>query len=166
MHYFQECLNHHFPLWSQLRMRVNGYQIPPGSIIAQEYNMYRVNGYQIPAQRKVNNCPSRRPSRLKILSVYRMGTRARSKSLDRKQTTKSVTLLFNHNDSAPSPQASSSKFHFQNWEKRALTTISVTGYRTFNLLQFLAGQYFVIWTFYSKLRGKLMFLSNIAEIEE
>ena len=77
VHYFQECLNHHFPLWSQLRMRVNGYQIPPGSIIAQEYNMYRVNGYQIPAQRKVNNCPSRRPSRLKILSVYRMGTGAR-----------------------------------------------------------------------------------------
>ena len=49
VHYFQECFNHHFPLWFRLRMRVNGYQIPPGSIIAQEYNMYRVNGYQIPA---------------------------------------------------------------------------------------------------------------------
>ena len=78
LHYFQECLNHHFPPWSRHRMRVNGYQIPPGSIIAQEYNMYRVNGYQIPAQRKVNNCPSRRPSRLKILSVYRMGRRSQA----------------------------------------------------------------------------------------
>ena len=118
VHYFQECLNHHFPLWSQLRMRVNGYQIPPGSIIAQEYNMYRVNGYQIPAQRKVNNCPSRRPSRLKILSVYRMGTRARQvKVTGHKANYKICHSSFNHNDSAPSSQASSSKFYFQNWEK-------------------------------------------------